>query len=180
MTKENIFVVTGGPGFGKTTLVQELEQSGFSVGKELSRDFIIEQMKTGGKFLPWENRLGYSEIMLQKRIEQYEKISENEINFLDRGIPDLIAYMIKDGIEVPEFYYDVAKKYKYNKTIFLTPPWEEIYINDNERKESFEEAEVIHEAIKNTYQSLGYICIDVPKKSVRERVEFISEEVNKF
>lgn len=180
MVNERIYIITGGPGFGKTTLVQELKKSGFNSGEELSRDFIIEQMKTGGKFLPWENRLGYSEIMLQKRINQYEEISEEEISFLDRGIPDLIAYMIKDGIEVPEFYYDAAKKYKYNDIVFLTPPWKDIYKNDNERKETFEEAEIIHDTIKNTYQSIGYVCLDVPKESVKERVEFILGEIDKF
>ena len=175
---KNIHIITGGPGFGKTTLIEGIVKRGINGSEELSRQFIQEQMKSGGELLPWINRLGYSEVMLERRIKQYEDTSPDELWFFDLGIPDLIAYIIKDGYEVPDIYYKAARKPRYNQIVFLTPPWREIHENDSERKESFEEAEEIHDKIKRTYQSLDYNCVDVPKTSVKERVKFILSEVN--
>jgi len=175
---KNIYVVTGGPGFGKTSLIDELRKKGFNGGKELSRGFIHGQMVNGGKFLPWVNRLGYSEIMLRKRIKQYGRTPRDQIWLFDRGIPDLIAYIIKDGFEVPSFYYEAAEEYRYNDVVFFTPPWKEIYKNDSERKESFEEAERIHNEIKRVYQLLDYDCVDIPKEPIEKRTEFVLNKIN--
>ena len=176
---KKIHIITGGPGFGKTTLIKELEKEGFNGSEELSRQFIQEQINSGGKLLPWVDRLGYSEVMLERGIKQYEETPNNELWFFDRGIPDLIAYIIKDNLKVTEGYYEAARKYRYNQIVFLTPPWEEIYKNDPERKETFEGAEKIHDQIKRIYLSLRYICLDIPKKPVKERVKFILDNIKK-
>ena len=170
---KNIYVVTGGPGFGKTSIIKELRERGFNGGEELSREFIKEQMSGEGKLLPWIDRLGYSEEMLRRRIKQYGETPQGELWFLDRGVPDLIAYIAKDGLEVPEIYYESAKKYRYNRIVFLTGPWKDIHENDLERLESFEEAINIHKEIESTYSKLGYECVSIPKTPVAERVEFI-------
>lgn len=135
-------------------------------------------MKGKGKLLPWVDRLGYSKEMLRKRIDQYNETSPDELWFFDRGIPDLIAYILKDGLEVPDIYYTSAREYEYNEMIFLTPPWKEIHENDTERKEPFEEAETIHGVIRSTYSDLGYTCVNIPKLPVAERVRFILDKVN--
>lgn len=170
---KNIYIITGGPGFGKTSVIKELRRRSFNGSEELSRQFIKEQIREGRKLLPWVDRLGYSEEMLRRRVRQYNDTSQDELWFFDRGIPDLIAYIIKDGFEVPEMYFEVAGKCRYSQTVFLTPPWEEIHKNDSERMESFEEAETIHREILATYESLGYNCVAIPKTTVTERVGFI-------
>ena len=153
----------------------ELRMQGYNSSDELSRQFIKEQMEGDGALLPWVNRLGYSEEMLKRRVNQFKTTPNNELWFFDRGIPDLIAYIIKDGLGVPDMYYKSANECRYNKTIFLTPPWEEIHINDKERLESFEEASKIHIEIERIYAQFGYTCINLPKSPVIERVKFIFE-----
>ncbi len=174
---KKIFIITGGPGSGKTTLVNALKEKGFDSGKELSREFIKEQISSNGNALPWINRLKYSEELLRRRIKQFEELPDN-ICFLDRGIPDLIAYIIKDGFKVPDVFYEAAKNYRYEKIVFLTPPWKEIYKNDNERKESFDESVIIFAIIKLFYEEQGYQTIILPKSSVEERAKFILSFVN--
>ena len=175
---KDIYVVTGGPGFGKTSVLMELRSWGYNASDELSRLFIKEQMEGDGALLPWVNRLGYSEEMLKRRITQYENMPINNLWFFDRGIPDLIAYIIKDKLNVPEEFYKAASEYRYMKTVFLTPPWKQIYVNDRERLEQFEEAEFIHKAIERTYTQLGYKCISLPKTTIFERVEFILNAIS--
>jgi predicted ATPase len=44
MTNPNLYVVTGGPGTGKTTVLRELERKGFPCVPEVARQLIQEQM----------------------------------------------------------------------------------------------------------------------------------------
>ena len=53
------------------------------------------------------------------------------------------------------------------------PPWEEIYISDNERYENFEQALAIHNHLERTYKKLSYPIIEVPIGTVEERADFI-------
>ena len=175
---KNIYIVTGGPGFGKTSIIQALREQGFNGSDELSRQFIKEQVDSEGRLLPWIDRLGYSKEILKRRIHQYKSIPSDELWFFDRGIPDLIAYIHKDSLQTPEVYFKSAKEFRYNKIVFLTPPWQEIHKNDSERLELFEEAEAIHQEIENTYTSLGYKCITVPKTTLSERVKFILKAID--
>lgn len=175
---KNIYVITGGPGFGKTSVISELKKQGFNGSEELSRQFIQEQMQGDGKLLPWVDRAGYSREMLKRRIQQYKNTPVNELWFFDRGILDLIAYMVKDGLQVPDVYYESAKEYRYNEMVFLTPPWEEIHKNDSERLEPFKEAVHIHKEIESVYNHLGYRCVGLPKVTVEERVAFILERIS--
>ena len=55
------------------------------------------------------------------------------------------------------------------------PPWEEIYTNDLERYESFEECERINQNLVKTYMENKINLIEVPKFSVKEKVNFINE-----
>ena len=49
-------VLTGGPGAGKTTLVEALHEKGFATTHEAGRGVIREEMQAGGDALPWLDR----------------------------------------------------------------------------------------------------------------------------
>ena len=55
----NKFVITGGPGFGKTSLLKELEKKGYKVFHEAARAIIEEQEKLDNPTLPWKNRIEF-------------------------------------------------------------------------------------------------------------------------
>ena len=59
----------------------------------------------------------------------------------------------------------------------MTPPWDAIYQNDKERKQTWEVAVATYENIRVTYENLGYQVIDVPFGSVEERAEFILSQI---
>ncbi len=74
-----------------------------------------------------------------------------------------------------------AHNLKYNQKVFVTPPWEEIYCNDSERKQTFDEAALTYNHIVEAYaySKYGYELIEIPKTDVKNRVEFILQHVNK-
>lgn len=49
---DHFFVVTGGPGAGKTSLITELARGGFHTIPESGRVIIREEMQSGGDALP--------------------------------------------------------------------------------------------------------------------------------
>jgi len=65
VSNQNLFVVSGGPGSGKTTVLHELASLGFAFAREVARQIIREQVQSGGTALPWRDREAYTRLMLQ-------------------------------------------------------------------------------------------------------------------
>ena len=59
----HMFVVTGGPGSGKSSLIESLRRRGFRSMPEAGRAIIQDQIRIGGKFLPWADRSMFAELM---------------------------------------------------------------------------------------------------------------------
>lgn len=177
MNKE-IVVIIGGPGTGKTTIIEGLLAKGFCCYPEISREVTLEAKKQGIEQLFLENPLLFSELLLEGRKKQFHKAQKEPHNivFLDRGIPDVLAYMHYIGDSYPAFFDQACRDHIYTK-IFLLPPWEDIYISDNERYENFEQAKLIYNHLTETYQKYGYDLIEVPKGTVEDRISFILNQL---
>ena len=89
----------------------------------------------------------------------------------------LIAYLKLDKLAVNDNIMEMVKKFPYNKTVFYTPIWAEIYTNDSERKEDINTAKNIEKILLTTYQSFGYTLVTVPKLTVNERTAFILSKI---
>ena len=107
------------------------------------------------------------------RTQQYLSIAKNRICFFDRSVIDCMAYLKLNNLEITSEIIKEVKKCNFNQEVFYTPIWEEIYVNDKERKESINQAQKIEESILKTYQSEGYKLIPIPKTSIKERANFI-------
>ena len=59
-------------------------------------------------------------------------------------------------------------------------PWEDIYTNDSERDQTFEEAVQVYQSCAQWHTTFGYSLIEVPKGTVSERVAFILERVGSW
>lgn len=171
-------VITGGPGTGKSTVINELERRGFHCIHEISRQVTLDARKKGIEQLFLTNPLFFSELLLEGRTNQYLDASkvDDEIVFFDRGIPDVFAYMDFTNSKYPSKFKELSKKHLYS-TVFLMPPWKAIYTSDNERYESYEESLEIYRHIKNAYFQLGYDIIEVPFGSVEDRTNFVLESL---
>lgn len=178
--QKEIVVIIGGPGTGKSTIIDELIVNGYCCYPEISRQVTLEAQKQGIEQLFLENPLLFSELLLDGRKKQFKSALEepSDIVFIDRGIPDVVAYMDYIGDSYPPFFEAACQKYKYSK-IFILPPWEEIYTSDGERYENFEQAKEIDNHLIDTYKNYGYELIEVPKDSVANRILFILDKLSK-
>lgn len=169
-------VITGGPGTGKSTVIEELIKRNYACMPEISREVTLNAKKKGIEQLFLTKPLLFSELLLEGRVNQYieSETKNNNIVFFDRGIPDVHAYMNYISIDYPSIYIHKSNIYRYTH-IFLMPPWEEIYISDNERYENFEQALAIHNHLERTYKQLNYSITEVPTGTVEFRADFILE-----
>ena len=176
--KTKRIVITGGPGTGKTTLIKRLEERGFTCLHEVSREVTKKAQQEGIEQLFLTDPLLFSERLLQGRLQQFQEANnfKKEQLFYDRGLPDITAYMDYASQSYPEHFTKVCTENRYD-LVFLLPPWKKIYKQDNERYESFSEAEKIHDALLDGYKAYNYDVQLVPTGSVEKRITFILENL---
>lgn len=177
---KQLVVITGGPGTGKTTIVEALIEQGYSCFPEISRQITLEAKQQGIEQLFLEKPLLFSELLLKGRKKQYQSAcaDQSDLVFLDRGLPDILAYMHYIGDSYPAFFDKACKDHQY-QTVFLLPPWEEIYQSDEARYENYEQAKLIYIHLKETYEKYGYNLIEIPTGTIEERVLFLLGQISR-
>lgn len=179
--KTTKIVLTGGPSTGKTTVIEELEARGITCLHEVIRSMTLDKKETEttttfktNPIVSVANPKSFNQLILDARIAQFNEANDLslEMVFLDRGIPDVLAYMDCFNQEYNNEYISSCNKHRYD-FVFIMPPWKEIHVCDNERFESFEESLRINECLQNTYTRLGYNLITVPEDSIKNRSDFI-------
>ncbi|NQX40345.1 Predicted ATPase [Pedobacter steynii] len=178
VNRKNFFVITGGPGMGKTSLIEEMTKRGYTCVPETGRQIIIHQMNIKGIALPWKSPRLFGELMFRQAHEDFLTCGEQEQPvFFDRGIPDVIGYMELCRLQPGREMKGIAKNLRYHPFVFITPPWEEIYRNDTERKQTFAEAVETYEMMRHVYTKLGYDILEIPKISITERADFLVKTI---
>ncbi len=168
------FVVTGGPGSGKSTLIEALQGAGCACLPEAGRSIIRDQMAVCGEALPWKDRALYAELMLAWELRSYRaaELLSGPV-FFDRGLPDIAGYLRLEGLPVPGHLARAIALFRYQPLVFVAPPWPEIYRQDAERRQTPEVAVRTCEAMRAIYQENGYRLLELPRAPVEERVRFV-------
>ena len=172
MQQKIVFI--GGPGTGKSSVLNQLKKLGHKCMPEISREVTLQAQKEGIDQLFLTKPLLFSEKLLEGRIKQYIEAHKEitDLVFFDRGIPSVHAYMRYFKTTFPPIYIEKSKEFSYTK-IFHFLPWKEIYTSDNERYETYEESVVISTFLNEAYAELGYKIINVPFDTVDNRCDFI-------
>jgi predicted ATPase len=172
---DNLIVITGGPGSGKTSLITALGAAGFDVTVEAGRGVIQDQVAIGGDALPWRDPVAFAELMLTWEMRSYHMARERSGPvFFDRGVPDVLGYLRLMRLPVPVHVATAADTFRYHRRVFIAPPWRAIFRQDAERRQDFAEAERTHAAMAETYTDLGYELVTLPRVPVEERMRFVT------
>lgn len=174
----NRVVFTGGPGSGKTSVLEFLRQMGYPSAPEVGRKVIQAQVELQGTALPWLDKAAFRDEMVREEIYNYENFGGTEITFYDRSIIDSYGYSKLERIPISDLLLAKCGELTYCRKVFIFPPWEEIYENDAERKQDFTEAIATFHEMVSAYIKFGYDLIEVPKVSVKERVQFIVSKMS--
>lgn len=170
----NLVVITGGPGAGKTTLIDALAARGHAVMQEAGRAVIRSELGSGGTGLPWQDPIRFAELMMAADLRSYEAaLLMKPPVFFDRGLPDVAGYLQLCGLDVPSVLTEAIARRRYRETVFIAPHWPEIYRRDAERRQGPEEARRTSAMMARIYTLHGYRLVALPLAPVTERVAFV-------
>jgi predicted ATPase len=170
------YVITGGPGSGKTTVLAELALRGHSCIPEDARAVIQEQIVSGGNAVPWLEASSFADLLMERSIATYRAQAAKNLQapvYFDRGVGDAFTCAGLVGHTLSTHLQEQASACRYRNPIFLAPYWPAIYTTDAERRQTIEEAERTEHAIVHTYKDLGYEIVRLPLVSAAERADFI-------
>lgn len=167
----NWYVITGGPSSGKTTTVDLLRGRGYQTTIEHARHYLDTQRLQGRtvnevRSHQEEFQLG----VLEMQIEQEASICPDDVVFLDRAIPDALAYCRFLGLQVHHKLTAAMTTVSYRKVFIL----ERLpLVNDYARTENEAAQKTLHELLTDVYESLPFPVVHVPVLPPETRVDFI-------
>jgi predicted ATPase len=161
------YILTGGPGSGKSSILLELETRGEYVLRESAEDLIrLEQAK--GNPRPWEKD-GFQDKILLLQIQREDRIPQGiERVFLDRSILDGLAYATPGSA----IYKETQRNIRPYSGVFLIESIGNIQKTEV-RKEDDIEALILQEKLKEVYLMAGYKIPIIGANTVEERTETI-------
>ena len=173
---QNKFLITGCSGGGKSTLLAELARAGYATVAEPGRRVIAAARATGSDALPWEN-LGtfLTEALDMAHADLTSAPAKDGPTFYDRGVLDAaVALRYLNGTPLQD---SLRGPFPYACTVFVAPPWPEIYEHDADRAHGFSQAKSEYDRIQTALSELQLDPVMLPKSSVAGRLEFVRERV---
>ena len=168
------YIITGGPGVGKTTLINHLRDLKGAAIVEEAATRVIKAEFAAGVTTPWADGEKFRAKIIDLQKEDRAAIARSDLAakslFFDRSEVDTISYCSYFGATpTPEIARDVADIVSYyNPIVFLVENLGHCERTDV-RPESVEEALKIESAIAESYRALGFQIVRIKAGPVEER-----------
>jgi predicted ATPase len=171
------FILTGMPGSGKTSVINQLEANGYEIITEAATDIIADAEMNKMKE-PWKDPVFIDAIAYCQQERQNE--ARGILQFYDRS--PFCTYALQQYLGFPksdllleEIDRCLQKEIYQNKVFFF----ENLGFVDrtDARQISYEDALIFEKIHLETYQEFGFELNFVPKNSIIERCEFILKNI---
>jgi len=167
-------VLAGGPGAGKTAVLDALGESGFDAAADSAREIIRERKSNG--LAPRPAPAEFGRAVLERDIDAYQAVNSSP-TFFERGVADAAGMLYGCGAIDRPAAGELIARFRYYPRVFVFPPWQEIYRTDSERDQSFEEAVSVYRRTLDWYIGFGYEVVEVPFGPVADRARFVLAEI---
>ena len=168
-------VLTGAPGAGKTTLLEAGAAAGLATSPEVAR-VLLQQ--PGGMKLRAADPLSFAEAMLAAHVHEFERHAGHAGPVLfDRGFLDVVGFLDVSGLRIPRSIDAACQRLRYTGPILRAPAWADIYQQDAERIQDWQQAVASDKAVCAAWRRYGYEPIDLPFAPVTERLRFLQERL---
>ena len=170
-SERNWYVITGGPSSGKSTTIKMLKDLGYSTTHEVARHYIDLQRINGRSVDEVRaNQRQFQHKVLNLQIDLEHRLDPHELIFLDRGLPDELAYYQFFNLPPDEKLVEYLKTAIYKKIFVMDLlPLDKDYA----RTEDEIAQKALHQLIIDSYKSRKEPIVMVPVLSPKERVAFI-------
>ena len=172
MQQTNWHVITGGPGTGKTVLIDMLANRGFTTVPEAAKDIIDEGLAQGktiqdirGDEHAWQAKI------LGRILKNEAAASKGHLTFFDRGAHDGLAHLRYYGLTPRPEWDHIATSHPY-QTVFLLEPLDDVQ-KDYHRLEDIAFTKKITAMMANAYREAGIEPTLIPALPPEERLNLI-------
>ena len=165
-------IISGCSGGGKSSLLEILQSRGELVVEEPGRRIVMEELASKGSALPWIDMMAFARRAIAMSLQDLSHADMlTERVFFDRGLIDALVAL--EAVTGEQTKIDTAKARSFYPTVFIAPPWPEIYEIDEQRPHGFTEATKEYERLMEAYSRLGYQTVALPKFSIDDRADFV-------
>jgi len=167
-------VVSGCSGSGKSTLIAALAARGEQVVLEPGRRIVKEQLSCGGAALPWADAPRFVERCAELATRDFDRHRyPARRTFFDRSLVDIASAVVFARLSPPRLLVAALRSRRYAPTVFVSPPWKELFRSDSERRHDFQQALAEYEVLLPTYRRHGHEIVLLPRAPVDQRVDFV-------
>jgi predicted ATPase len=170
----NWHVITGAPCSGKTTIIQGIAAGGFRILPETGRMYVEDQIAAGRTLEEIRaDGILFDRVIQDLQFQRECNLQPNDVVFLDRGLPDSLAFYRLAGLDPNEilphcFHHRYAGVFVLDR--FPTR-------KDAARIEDEAAAEFLDYWTAAYYGALGYQVVRVPIAAPDERCSFVLKRV---
>lgn len=175
------YIISGGPGVGKTSVARCLATVEFPVVPEIFTELYDAAQANPQIGILYANILWRMTYLITTQIQREKELDPSKTVFLDRSALDCLFFADYYRIPINRFFLPkiFGQQNYYNKTVFFLEQLpRELYQQTSARQETYEQSLQAHIFLMNSYLRQGFTVVVVPFAAPEVRAQFIINHIH--